>query len=528
MLKKEIFHGEEARRKLLIGVEKIGLYIGNTLGPQGRNAIIKRPHQPPLITNDGVTIARYTRLEDPIEDLGAQTIVETAMKTNQQAGDGTTTSVVIAVSLIRKCFSLLSNSATSLEPFDPMTLYRKIQESKEKALALLKAKAVDTVDIEDIITTSLEDREFGKVIADMMKQVGKDGHITTEDNYATQYGITTETTLGMKFYGTYATPWMMTNIGRKEAIAENTPIIVTNGELEEIASLQKVFEELKKQGNLKCVIFAEKYSTNLVKSLAEIAKGFHEGKQMQILAIKIPSLTEDECKDIASFTKAEFFDRRSGSYLKDLKIYNVGFAQKVTVNGEYVSIMGGDGDVVVRTKELKEQLEQEKDLMFKAKLEKRIASLNSGVGIIRVGTMTEIERGYRKLKIEDAVNSARAALEEGVVKGGGLALKEVAEELGKDNILYDCLCAPYNKIQENAGKDFEVDEKVVDPVKVTRLALENAISAASIFITSETAIADRPKTLWDELDNKLTMMHDNPNDFRDTENMDLGAGRIVE
>lgn len=526
MIKKVIAVGEEAREKLLRGVIKIGQMVGSTLGPNGKNAIIYKKYSSPLVTNDGVTIARHIVLDDEVEDLGAQTIVEVAMKTNDQAGDGTTTSVVIAVNLIQDCFDKLKDSATALGG-SVMQMFQQIQDSKRKAVELLKAQAKPVEDnLEKIISTSLENKEYGKIVSDMITQIGKDGYISVEDNWATQYGITAETILGMKFYGTYVTPYMMTT-NKKEAIIEDCPILVVNGELEEIGSLAKnIMEVLKQQGKTKLVIFAPSYTRQLIAALANVAIGFHEGKQMQILAVKCPTQTIEELKDIAAFVKADVIDRSTGMMLKNVKVDNLGGAKKIVVNQDDVIITGGNGDVSARVADLQAQVELEKDQMFKEKLKRRISSLNAGIGIIRVGAMTQTERDYWKLKIEDAKNAGKAALEEGTVKGGGLALKEVAEALGDKDILYKALIAPYEKIQENSGGNYEIGEDILDPVKVTRLALENACSAASVFITTETAITEHRKTLVEELEKALVPRNDT-DDFRDDENQDQGAGRIV-
>lgn len=529
MIKKIIVRGDKAREKLLRGVNVIGEIVGSTIGPAGRNVIIYEKYRSPLITNDGVTIARKTYLEDEIEDLGAQTLVEAAMKTNDQAGDGTTTAVVLATALTNKCFNELKESdASSMERRDAMTMFRQINESKARVVELLRerAKPLQDGDLENIISTSLENPEFGKILAGMIKEVGKDGYISVEDNWATQYGIATEVISGMKFYGEYATPYMMTDARRKEAVAEDVPVLVTNGQLEEISSLDKLFQAIQKEGKTRLVIITETYSRQLVEKLAETAIGFHQGKKMQILCVKAPALVPDEYEDIATYVNATFLDRKAGFKLKDAELSHLGHAEKVVVTDSDVIITGGAGKVDERIAELQGQMEGEKDLMFKEKLKRRIAALSSGVGIIRVGAMTETERGYLKFKIEDAVNAGRAALEEGTVRGGGLALKEIAEELGRNNILYEALLAPYEKIQENAGNNLVIGEHILDPVKVTRLAVENACSAAGTLITTEAAISERRKSLWDELEKRISV-NDEEDDFRDDSNQDLGKGRLV-
>lgn len=536
MIKKIVVTGDEARGRIFRGVELIGKIVGATLGPAGRNAIIYRKYKPPLITNDGVSIARHTYMEDEIEDLGAQTIVEAAMKTNEQAGDGTTTSVVLAVALVKECFERINGDEVLGPKTNSMALKRDIENAKNKAVQSLisMSRPLEPGDLKSIISTSLENLEYGEKIAEMIEAVGKDGYISVEDNWATQYGVETEVILGMKFLGKYASPYMMTN-ARKEAVWEDAPILVTNHRIESVEQLKPLFEELNKQQVRKLVVIGgysegvDAFSKPFITILANSIIAAQSGKPgiLSILAIKAPSLTSPELEDVAAYVNAKFVDKSTGWKLKDVMVSHLGGAKKIVVNESDTIITGGNGIADQRIAILQEQLDTEKDQMFKEKLKRRIASLSSGIGVIRVGAMTESESGYLKLKIEDAVAAAKAAIEEGVVPGGGLALKEVAEQLGEDNILYKVLQEPYNKIQENAGQPFEISPEVLDPVKVTRLALLNAVSAAGILITTETGISERRKSLWDELEKKIYPA-DERNSFRDSENMDLGAGRLIE
>lgn len=289
---------------------------------------------------------------------------------------------------------------------------------------------------------------------------------------------------------------------------------------------------MRTKGKMKLVIISggeASFSKPLIETIAGAMTQARTGnaEALQILAIKAPALISEELQDVAVYCDAVFIDRNAGMELKDYGLESMGYGKKIVVNEDEFIITGGRGNVQGRIEVLTEQMELEKDAMFKEKMKRRIASLSSGIGLIRVGAMTETERGYIKLKIEDAVNAAKAAMEEGVVKGGGLALKEIAEELGKDNILYKALMAPYEKIQENAGGNFEIKKDILDPVKVIRLALENACSSAGILITTETAISERRQNLWDLLEAKVAPLDKN-NDFRDDENQDLGRGRSIE
>jgi chaperonin GroEL len=529
MIKKIISNGEIARAKLLEGVNKVGDCVGSTLGPNGRNAIIYRKYKAPLITNDGVTIARHIYMDDVISDLGAQTIVEAALRTNDQAGDGTTTTVVIASALAQKGFDLLKGNELSSKP-NAMSIFRNINAEKTNVLAILKesARPLKKGELGKIISTSLENLEVGKTIAEMIQSVGQDGYIAVEDNWATQYGVTSETILGMKQHGTYATPLLVTN-ARKEAVWEDAPILVTNHDIQSASVLKRLIDEVRAKGKMKFVIVAESFSKPMIQTIAGAIIQARQGnaEALQILAIKAPALTSQELEDVAVFCDATFINKNAGMELKDVSLLNLGYAKKVVANEDEFIITEGRGNKEERLKILNEQLKLEKDPMFKEKMKRRIASLSSGIGIIRVGAMTETERGYLKLKIEDAVNAGKAALEEGVVKGGGLALKEIAESLGDKNILYEALMSPYKKIQENAGGKLDIADDVLDPVKVTRLAFENAVSAAGTLITTETAISEKKQTLWDMLDQRLTQ-GDERNDFRDMENMDMGAGKLIE
>lgn len=540
MIKKIIKTEHEAREKLLSGVRKIGHIVGSTLGPAGRNVIIYRKYKPPLITNDGVTVARHIYFEDEIEDLGAQTIVEAAMKTNEQAGDSTTTSVVIATSIVEKCFDILNksedNNILSGGKVNVMSLKRQIDEAKEKVIEALKAaKPLKGQDLSKIISTSLENLEIGTEIGKMMKVLGLDGYISTEDNWATKYGVETEITTGMKKLGTYASPYLANSRNQKEAIWEDTLVLVTNEKIESVNYMANVLKQMQDAGKTKLVIVngysegTDGYSKQFIQSIANamIAAAKGNSNAIQILAIKAPSLTSPELEDIAVFCDGLFYDKNLNRKLKDLKIEELGFAKKFVVDESDFTIIGGRGKTEERIKVLQEQAELEKDQMFKEKMKRRIASLSSGIGIIRVGAMTESERDYLKLKIEDAVNAARSAMEEGTIKGGGLALKEIAEQLGEDDILYEPLMSPYNKIQENAGGNLEIKDDVLDPAKSIRLAFENACSAAGVLITTETAISERKKSLWDELE-KIIDRSDERHSFRDAENMDAGIGRINE
>lgn len=536
---KIIDHGESAVNRFLTGVRTVDKMVGDTLGPYGRNRIIYRKYRSPLVTNDGVTIARHLYLKDEVADLAAQTLVEIAMKTNETAGDGTTTSIVTAAALVENCMQKVKDNKDVADfggqRVNEMQLAREIRKAIPEALALLKAQCValegDMLDA--VIATSLEDLEYGKTLGELMRAVGVDGYVSIEDNWATKYGIDTELTQGMRFYGTYASPYLSTERSEKEAIFEDTLILVTNDRIETPTVLSELIKEMQTAGKRRLVIIGghsentNPYSKEFVKGLARVMKAAAAGGDMiQILAVKAPTLLSAELEDIAAFCNARFFDKNLGMGLKDVRMAHLGHAKKVVVNEDDVNILDGAGLPEERIKVLKEQLEIEKDTMFKEKLKRRIASLSAGVGIIRVGAPTEQERTYLKYKLEDAVHAAKAAMEEGIVPGAGLALKAVADALGEDHILYAALMAPYNRIRANAGGDFEVGPEVVDPHKVVRLAFTNAMSAGATLITCDGAIADQRLTVLDYFEKKLGKLNPADDDFRDDVNQDAGNGRL--
>lgn len=503
MHRKIIVRGQECREALLRGVKEVVALVGATIGPKGRNSIIYRKYKSPIITNDGVTIARHIYLNDPIEDLGAQVLVETAMKTNELAGDGTSTSVVIGGAIVENSFATLKKGGDGVLQgrIDAMDLFRSINASKDKVIEMLDGMKKKTTkkELTNIISTSLENEEFGKQIAEIIWKIGANGHIDVLDNWSTKYGIELDITEGMKFFGTFATPYAMTDFKRKEAVYKNAKVLVTNHHIESVPQLKKVIEALQKEGKRQLVVFSEKFSDDVLKAINGAMQAAAQGHNdvFKILPVKVPALTSEELEDLAVYCNAKFVDRKAGHELVETTLNDLGSVEKVIADMDEVIVMGGEGDASQRIEILQEQMEQEKDTMFKEKLRKRIASLSAGIGVIRVGASTEQERTYLKYKIEDAVYAAKAALEDGYVPGGGIALKQIAEKLGKDDPLYEALMAPYNRIQENAGGELEIADTVIDPVKVTKYAVQNAVSAASTLITTESAITEERETVLD-------------------------------
>lgn len=513
-VQKIICKGEEWHKKMKSGAEQIGELVGNTLGPSGRNVAITRKYRSPMVTNDGVSVARETYLEDEVEDIAAQIIVEISMKTNEQAGDGTTSSVVEAVALVLDCLERMEGGTFGATG-DAMDLFRTIQAEKPKVLELLEKMAVKVgpKELRDIIVTSLENREFAEKIAEMIEAVGEDGYVSVEDNFDTKYGIETETINGMKHWGTYVTPYMV-NAPRKQAIWEDALVLITNEHIDHPNMFSNFAKELKESKHRRLIVIAEKFETAAIQAFAAGIRAAREKGMdaVQVLAIKAPSLTTEEFQDLATYVEATFFDKNTGATARNAAVTSLGFIKKCVVDSDEMVLTGGTGDTSIRITALKEDIEAEKDSMFKAKKIKRLASLSAGIGIIRVGAMTEQERTYWKHKIEDAVHAARAAQKEGYVPGAGRALSAIADELGAESVLYKMLKAPEKRIKDNAGGSIQVPDWVVDPVKVVRLGFENACSAASTLITTHAGITEKRKTILDLLEEQLMPEED---DFRE-------------
>lgn len=522
MYKKVIKTGSEARQAFIKGAEKAEEIIGRTMGHKGRNVIISEKYKAPQVINDGVTVARKTVLDDEIEDLAFQTIVNVCMSTNEQAGDGTTTSAVIASRLIKKCLETIEADMTG---GDPVGMGERIVEEGQKAVSLLKkqARKLEKEELVNVIRTSLRDKEISKIVAEMLETLGKDCYISVEDNWKTRYGIETETITGWRNYGTYFSKYFTNTKNKKEAVWEDTYILITNHKIESSGVVGKVIKDIQDSGKMRLVIitgheggdgFSKQFIVGCLGALTQSYKG--NSNALQVLCVKAPALTSEELEDLAQFTGGLFVDKKLGTKLQNLRLQDLGYAKKVVVDEDIILAIGGNGNTTDRLKTLNEQLEQEKDQMFAEKMKRRIASLSSGVGIIRVGAPTESEQSFLRFKIEDAVNAAKAALDEGVVEGGGLALKKVADELGPDSIIYDALNAPKEIIEQNAGGAVKIKDTVIDPLKVTRLAVENACSAAAKVVASDIGIADKNKTLLEELRKAISPVDDG--DFRDENN----------
>lgn len=550
MFKKIIEAGTETQKKFLKGIAVVDKMVGDTLGHGGRNRLIQRKYKAPLVTNDGATIARHILIEDPIEDMAAQTIIEISMETANQAGDGTTTSAVMATTLAREHIQKQIENANSDvldsgDKINALETWRQINVEKDRAIEYLKemSRELTDEDIHNVISTSLENMEYGETLAELFKKIGKDGYISVEENWATKKGIDTETIEGMRFYGKYASPYLITTANKKEALWTDAHILVTNQRVDDFGKVEKVFKELMATPNKKLVIIGgysegeTPFSKEFIRKISAHMKGFYQldaEKQAsvgQILLIQAPSLTTQELEDVAVFCDAKLYDKNLNMDIRGISINELGYVSKVSATEEEVNLIGGRGNVAERIEVLKAQAELEKDEMFRQKMLRRIASLASGVGIIRVGASTESERSYIKYKLEDAVLALKAAHEEGIVQGGGLAYSELAERLGEDSLLYSMLKAPHERIKSNLGVEtLDVPESIVDPTKVVRIAIQNACSGAGMLITSDGAIADVKLTFADFFEKAIAkaMPMDWKNDWRDSENQDAGAGRFID
>ncbi len=520
---KEIFYGEDARRKLQAGVDQLADTVKITLGPKGRNVLISKSFGSPLITNDGVTIAKEIELKDPVENMGAQVVKEVASKTNDVAGDGTTTATLIAQSIIREGFKNVAAGA------NPMELKKGIQGAVDVAVDEISkiARKVETQEsIAQVASVSAADEEIGVLIAEAMEKVGKDGVITVEESKS--LGTTLEVVEGMQFDRGYLSAYMVSDTEKMEANLENPLILITDKKITNIQDLVPILEQVMKQGR-KLLIIAEDVEGE---ALATLVVNKLRGV-IDVVAVKAPGYGERRkamLEDIAILTGATVIASDLGYELKEITMDMLGTASTVKVDKDNTVIVGGIGDkeaVKARVNSLKSQIEETTSEFDKEKLQERLAKLAGGVAVIKVGAATETELKERKLRIEDALNATKAAVEEGIVAGGGVALVNTipavsayVDSLAGDvrtgaAIIKRALEEPVRQIAENAGLEGSVvvaevktrdkgvgfnaatEEYVdmiaagiVDPAKVTRSALQNAASASAMLLTTEAGVVD--------------------------------------
>lgn len=515
---------DEAKKSIEKGVETLTDAVKVTLGPKGRNVILARDYSSPLITNDGVTIAKEIELEDVFENVGADIVKEVAIKTNDVAGDGTTTATILACSMIKSGLKYIRNSS------NPVMIKKGIEKATKIAVDEIKKVATPVTGKEDIARVaaiSAADEEIGDIIADAMEKVTADGVITVEESN----GMTTELEIvkGTKIDRGYLSAYMVTDTEKMEAVLDEPHILITDKKISSIQEILPILEMVMKEGR-KLFIIAEDIEKEVLSTLVvNKLRGIFTS-----VAIKAPSFGErrkDMLSDIACITGATFVSEELGISLKDVSIDMLGCAKQVKVNKDATVIIDGEGDkeeLQNRINSIKKMLEKEIEEFEKEKLKERLSKLSEGVAIIRVGCATEIEMKEKKLRIEDALAGAEAATKEGVVSGGGITylnIKEKVKALCADlkgdeklgsKVVIEALDAPIKQILENAGKEpFVIIEKIkemdenmgydafdskyvnmkekgiIDPAKVTRTALQNAASIASMIITTEVICVDK-------------------------------------
>ncbi len=523
---KEIKFYEDARKGMEAGINKLSNTVKVTLGPKGRNVVLDKKFGAPLITNDGVTIAREIELEDPYENMGAQLVKEVATKTNDVAGDGTTTATLLAQAIIREGLKNVAAGA------NPMIIQKGIKKAVEKAVEGIKefSKPVETKEsIAQVASISAADEEVGKLISDAMEKVGKDGVIAVEESRS--MGTTLEVVEGMQFDRGYVSPYMVTNTEKMEAELEDPYILITDKKITNIQEVLPVLEQIVQQGKPLLIIADDVEGEAMATLVVNKLRG-----TFNCVAVKAPAFGDrrkDLLQDIAILTGGTVISEDLGYELKETSIEMLGRARRVTVGKELTVIVNGAGEqsaIEERVALIRSQIEISDSEYDRDKLQERLAKLAGGVAVIQVGAATETELKERKLRIEDALAATRAAVEEGIVPGGGTVLlnvipkvKGLLEETNGDektgvNIIVKALEEPVRQIAINAGlegsvivenvKNAEVgvgfdalNEKyvnmlesgIVDPTKVTRSALQNASSVASMVLTTEAAVADVTK-----------------------------------
>ncbi|QFG00443.1 chaperonin GroEL [Psychrobacillus glaciei] len=523
---KEIKFSEDARSAMLRGVDKLADAVKVTLGPKGRNVVLEKKFGSPLITNDGVTIAKDIELEDAFENMGAKLVAEVASKTNDIAGDGTTTATVLAQSMIREGLKNVTAGA------NPVGIRKGIDLAVAAAITELKAisKEIEGKEsIAQVAAISSGDSEVGELIAEAMERVGNDGVITIEESK----GFTTELDVveGMQFDRGYASAYMATNTDKMEAVLDNPYILITDKKISSIQEILPVLEQVVQQGKPLLLISEDVEGEALATLVVNKLRG-----TFNAVAVKAPGFGDRRkamLEDIAILTGAEVITEDLGLELKSTDISQLGRASKVVVTKDNTTIVEGNGEserIASRVAQIRSQLEETTSEFDKEKLQERLAKLAGGVAVVKVGAATETELKERKLRIEDALNATRAAVEEGIVSGGGTALvnvynkvAELAETQEGDvatglKIVLRALEEPVRQIANNAGLEGSIvvdrlkreeigigfnaatgewvnmmEAGIVDPTKVTRSALQNAASVAALFLTTEAVVADIPE-----------------------------------
>ncbi len=525
-MSKLIAYGEEARKALQRGVDQLADTVKITMGPKGRNVVLDKKYGSPLITNDGVTIAKEIELPDPMENMGAQLVKEVATKTNDVAGDGTTTATLLTQAIVREGLKNLAAGA------NPMIMKKGIKLATDAAVAEIKKnskKVKGTEDIARVGTVSSGDEHIGKLIAEAMEKVGSDGVITVEESKTAE--TYSEVVEGMQFDRGYVTPYMATDMEKMEAVLDEPVILITDKKISSVQDLLPLLEQVVQTGK-KLLIIAEDVEGEALNTLiVNRLRG-----TLNVVCVKAPGYGDrrkEMLQDIAILTGGTVISEEVGLDLKEASLDMLGKAKQVKVNKENTIIVGGAGkaaDIKNRVAQIKSQVEVTTSDYDREKLQERLAKLAGGVAVVRVGAATETEMKEKKLRIEDALNATRAAVEEGIVAGGGTAYVNAipaVEKLLKETegdaktgvqIIAAALSEPVRQIARNAGVDGSVvlehvksgkvgtgfdaynetyvdmvKAGIVDPTKVTRSALENAASIASVLLTTEALVADKPE-----------------------------------
>ena len=529
---KQIIYSEEARKKLKNGVDKLANAVKITLGPKGRNVVLEKGYGSPTITNDGVSIAKEIELEDKVENLGAQIVKEVAEKANEVAGDGTTTATLLTQAIVAEGLKNVSAGA------NPLALKRGIEKASKLAVTSLKKMAKPIAKQEEyaqVATISAEDEEMGNLIAEIIKEVGEDGVVSVEDSKS--FGFSKEIVKGLQFDRGYISPYMVSDAERMESVLDEPYILVTDEKISSLETLLPILEKVVKSGKKELLIIADDVDGEALPTLVlnKIRGVFNA------LAVKAPGYGDrkkEMLQDIACVTGATVISKEMGFDFKNASLDMLGHARKVVAKKEATTIVDGKGskeEIEARIGQIKNEISKTDSDFDREKLQERLAKLSGGVAVLKVGAATEVEQKQRKDKAEDAVNATKAAIAEGIVLGGGVALLQVAQELEKDNtefnpndpdemlgkkILVKALEAPIKQIAENAGFNGDVviaeisrkggnfgynfaksshelvdliEEGIIDPLKVVRSSLENAVSASGTLLTTEAIVADKPE-----------------------------------
>jgi len=521
---KQVLFNEEARRALGKGVDALANAVKVTLGPKGRNVVLDKKFGAPTITNDGVTIAKDIELEDPFENMGAQLVKEVATKTNDIAGDGTTTATLLAQAMIHEGMRNVAAGA------NPMILKKGIEQAVKKLVDEIKSnskKVEGKAAIAQVAAISSSDEEVGELIAEAMEKVGKDGVITVEESKSMDTNLSVVE--GMQFDRGYISPYMVTDTDKMEAVLDNPYILITDRKISAIADILPILEKVVKQGKELMIIAEDLDGEALATLVVNKLRG-----TFKALAVKAPGFGDRRkamLEDIAILTGGTVISEEVGRKLDSVEIEDLGQARQVRASKEETTIVDGSGDkakIDARVEQIKKQVAETTSDFDKEKLQERLAKLAGGVAVIEIGAATEVEMKDKKLRIEDALNATRAAVEEGIVAGGGTTFIDILPALDKIQaegdvkvgveIVKRAVEAPVRQIAENAGLEGSVvvdsvkkagdgvgfnalentyvdmiGAGIVDPAKVTRSALQNAASIAAMVLTTETLVTDKPE-----------------------------------